>query len=369
MIKYSLALAAIVFSNVSVAAIFPTSQILNEKIAYVCDGDISETMRCSDINNQYLITSTKLRVGPAFNPECSMNPNDPTCPNERIRFGDVFYTTFNARTGSVTKSVVKVTPSGNTFSPQNFVVQSSTPTSSEIAQAEELYQLNEQYKTLQKRYTFSQVGDQMVNLLGENMSNLSGQHTSIANCHTATSYPNSSESDSSLAPCDGFLNNYLSNIHNENRGLSDFYDSLSKWEATVTLRFVSVKIFPKRDNKFKLSFKFSDNSILVLEITDNGKNNPPTIILDKDGSKDSQGRSLRSHQSITQASWGEFSISGAELESWSLLNGCSYVRTTIGYDQRLKVQVIERAPDGRPTRWKITAISYTPVFDQVYTCG
>ena len=359
MLKYLAIIIFIFLCSNTKAISLPASNVLNQTTAYVCDSDISDTLTCSNITNQYLVTAAKLLAAPLENPECVMNNQEVKCQNDLVKHGDLYYTIFNAKKGILLKYHIRISLTGHTNNPQNYSIENITPTPIEIAQASELYYLNERHLALVKYYSYSQVGSSFTNELGDSLP-------TPTNCHTAMDYVNSGEQDFSALPCDGFLNTHIDRVHPENVG--DFYDKLEKWELTIGSTYGSTKLFPRRDNKLSMVLRYQDGSILVIEMTGSGKYSHIAVEVILRASRDSQGRTLETASTLLEDR-ATRTISRSEFISWGISKGCDKRILTIGDYRVVQATVIEKFPYGNPKRVSVKTTSQSAITENIYECG
>ena len=371
------------YPQVSTAEISGSLATPQTNFVYMCDSSIYEGMSCQSITNTTLINVSAQNLPYLVNPECEMNPNDIGCDSPpEVGFAYHTHIILNAKTGIATRKQVFV--NGGIGGSVNYSVTNLSPTTQDNEMAQSLKIAEYTKDVVSKRYNFeiSESGE-VVNKLGETIDDvyyLTGGAASqssgdglpsdnIPNCGTMLDYVNNSRYDSTLPRCAAFINTFLTNSWDQ-INTSKITTELRKLD--VQFQLLGVTISKKAENQFKLQFKYSDQSILVITIHINDENIVNGLEVDDLASRTAEGLTLRQHRSHLLSNIVPADFSTAESMAIGLLTGdygCVSTLRTVGYHQRFQVTIIERGPDGTPKQVEFKLLSQTPEFQEVIVCG
>ncbi len=197
----------------------PSTSTINSETLFVCNSNYNEfetSSSCGKYDLNFATNAAKLLASPSHNPECDINPNDPTCGSSLAPSGVAYYTIIDVINNDVTKIKVNITANSNPSNPQSFSASWIAPSSAELSLANDFNEVDSKYMTLLKRASFEESGGQFVNKLGESWSSLAqvanlptGDFSTIGNCKTALSYLYGDRKDATGKRCDALINSWI----------------------------------------------------------------------------------------------------------------------------------------------------------------
>lgn len=338
---------------------------------FICDTDISSmASNCSDVSQQHFLQAGQMVLGDNSNPECDMNPHDPSCGmNTSSGYTDAKFLVVYARSGTadywrVTKNIAGVS------------IQALSTSGRVATIAQKFQQLNETYLLMQDKYSFTQQEDgRFINKLGEYMEELaplsasgysplaqsklvSAKDVAASNfCTTALEYE--------FGSCDGELNRWIDGIDGQtNQPLG--HEAQLFEGVDVNLGYLTLKL--KDDRAFDMPFRFKDGSILVLNIKpDRDTRGIPAIKIDKEKSYTSQGKSFAKYLADRTKPNG-LRMSGEEAAAYLSGAGCTSVTTVIGYDKEYLVTTVTYL-DGTSKITSVELIGSHAKLETSYQCS
>lgn len=373
----------LVFSSFKVFASNPPQYLINNaKVIYhVCDSAAFGEEACYQITQRFLERYSSDIVERHSSPVCQM-PNDRFCDSPDIIVPEVhIHVVFDADDNTVQKQQFYVQQGYG--GDASISKRSLTPNSSEYSIGDGLFELESILKTSAKRFTFNQQDNGVpINLLGETMSQVfnivqtqgastqSDDFDNAANCQTMLDYQHNARSDgvSNSPRCGNMVNNFINNtIGGEHK--SEIMSRLRTLQAQLDFGFASITA--KGSDNIDFQMRFKDGSFLVITVKLNDPDIRVDIIVNKDASLTSTGRTLRQHESDLTRNNPPNEFSTREAMSFASLIGntnCLNYLRTIGYRQLVRIEVTERDENGNPTRFKITLLSQEEVTIPASTC-
>jgi hypothetical protein len=342
------------------------------------------------VNNGYLIN--KIYPDLTFRPHPSCLRGGPrggssNC-GEVVNFFSAQHTIFDVKSGEVRKVNIEVRPTGNDLSTEyNFT--NLTPSQTELSLLNEMISFRNERLQLGKRLQFVENADGfMINKTGESFEQVlssfgianhaassntlargTEKGTAKGNCLTMLDYQHNTLGPRDSMGCRSRLNSHLKNVAKETE--SDAVNFFRNIKATLNTVFIDVSISGE-GNKQKVSFTFTDGSIITLEITYNGTDVAPSIEVVPSASYTSDDSTLTQFLiDLTNPSVNRIIFSGREISSvyGSGFDGCRDFIESLGVIQEVEVTITGRAPDGRPISWSVKLISQHDVVKTSTRCG
>lgn len=334
------------------------------------------------MNNGFLMNKTYPDLTFRPHPSCvrgGPRGGNPNC-GEVVNFFSAQHTIFDVKSGEVRKVNIQVSPTGNDLS-TGYTFTNLTSSQTELSLLNEMIAFRNGRFDLDKRLQFVQNSDGfMINKIGESFEQvlssfgIANQSTSsntpkIGNCGTMLDYHHNKLGADDSVGCRTRLNSHLRSVAEETE--SDFVNFFRNIKASLKAEFVEISLTGD-GNKQKVSFKFSDGSVITLEITYNGEEVAPGLEVDQNASYTHDESTLAQFlNDLDNPSVNQIVFSGREIGSvyGRGFDQCRSFIQSLGIIQKVKVTVTARNPSGRPTAWTVELISQTHITQRTTSCS
>lgn len=360
----------------------PSTNSINSETLVVCNSYYNEfetSSSCGKYDLNFAKNAAKQLASNSNHSACANNSSEPKCSSLIASTGVAYFTVIDVTNNDVTKMKVDITSNSNATNPQSFFASWASPSQDDLTLAENLNELDVIYLTLIKRASFEEKAGLFVNKLGESWASLAqlanlntGDFSTIGNCKTALSYIYGDRTDATSKRCDALINSWIDVQAKElNSGIfTDFFYKRNSIKTTVTLEYETYEVI-KKDTQIRLNFKFSDGSLIVLVITDNGPGSNPGVEVDTISSRDSEGTVLAKklvELGYTPDSADVGYVSNAEAQAWARKINCDpHINSAI--NQKIKIVIKERDEDGKPVKVEFRIVDQTALTGNVYECN
>ena len=301
------------------------NQTLTKK-TLICESNIANVAYCpysSDDSTLIYIAKgiVQLTGNPNPNPECEMNPNDPSCDSSSSVIPTVDFTFIYPNDSYIIKKRVNIGPSPFGLSYQ---VETKQPDSLEYNLLTKLREGEELLANAKKRYSFKAAANgSLLNEFGQTPPQVAGDDrlSGDLGCYTATDY---TERAFVYA---GEERNCAQNINTMFRNIAKQSESeilrLPKWLKEVEVD-LSVLKFSVSNSLMPIRFpiNFADGSTLTFVITPSGDIHiAPSIQIDKNASFDSTGLTIAQAEEDAAANKSRQNMNGPDLGNYIHMMG------------------------------------------------